>query len=102
MSKSDFPEFDPAEFLEYVKDEDLSDAQAHALLREMWNIVVGIVSIRFNMHPVQAALDKSNLDEETATPKATSVVSSKDQFSTTAKRRTGPCRRRRARSRRDS
>lgn len=52
--------FDVAKYLGYVEGEDMSDAEAKALLEAIWQIVVAFVDLGFGLHPVQQTMDKSN------------------------------------------
>lgn len=51
--------FDPAEYMHYVEDMDLTEAQAIELLRVIWAINVAWVDLGFGINPIQQAMDKS-------------------------------------------
>ena len=45
--------FDPEAYVEYVKDADLSEKEAHELLEAIWVIMTSFVDMRFGTHPFQ-------------------------------------------------
>ena len=51
--------FDPAEYMHYVEDMDLTEDQAIELLRAIWAINVAWVDLGFGINPIQQAMDKS-------------------------------------------
>ncbi|MCB9992254.1 MAG: hypothetical protein H6873_01205 [Hyphomicrobiaceae bacterium] len=74
--------FDPQEYMQFVEDEDVTEAQAEELLGTIWLIVVAFVDLGFNIHPVQQVLDKSGENVASDSPE---VVSSRDEFSNSIK-----------------
>lgn len=75
-------QFNPAEFMQFVEDEGLSEEEAVALLRAIWDIVVAFVDLGFGLNPVQQALvDRSRMNVETRSPRVPDRVSSKEEFS---------------------
>ena len=80
--------FDAAEFMKFVEDWELTDAQAEALLRAIWDIVVGFVDIAYGLHPVQQAVDRLPFPAMSSTPESGAVVSSRQVSSTTASHKT--------------
>ena len=60
--------FDPDAFMQFVEDEDLSDEDAHALLRAVWEIIVAFVDLGLGIHPVQQAMDNSGSDSTNLPP----------------------------------
>ena len=75
-------QFNPTDFLRYVEDEGLTEAEATALLRAIWDIVVAFVDLGFGLNPVQQALvDRSRMNAETLSPRVPDRVSSKEEFS---------------------
>ena len=74
-------QFDPAKFLQYVEEEDLTEEQAGVLLRAIWDLVVSFVDLGFGLNPVQQALvDRSRRDPESASSASSGRVSSRDEF----------------------
>lgn len=74
-------QFNPAEFMQYVEDEGLSEEEAVALLRAIWDIVVAFVDLGFGLNPVQQALvDRSRMNAETYSPRVPDRVSSKEEL----------------------
>lgn len=47
--------FDADEFIQYVKDHDLSEAEAYEFLATVWVYVVAWVDMGFGIHPIQQA-----------------------------------------------
>jgi hypothetical protein len=52
--------FDAAEFMQYIVDENLSEAEAVELLRAIWEIVVAFVDLRYGFSPLQHLVDSSS------------------------------------------
>ena len=50
--------FDPDEFIQYVKDHDLSDADAYEFLATVWVYMVTWVDLGFGIHPNQQSKAK--------------------------------------------
>ena len=74
-------QFDPAKFLQYVEEENLTEEQAGVLLRAIWDLVVSFVDLGFGLSPVQQALvDRLRRDPESASPASSGRVSSRDEF----------------------
>lgn len=71
-------QFDPAEFLHFIEDEDISEADAVALLEVIWQIMVAFVDLGFGIHPVQQAMDNSAEDETNAFSGFPDVLASMD------------------------
>jgi hypothetical protein len=95
-------QFNPADFLQYVQDEGLTEAEAKVLLRAIWDIVVAFVDLGFGLNPVQQALvDRSLCDQESASSHSRRRVSSRDEFTKTVTR-THAARRGAAASKEDS
>lgn len=73
--------FDPAKFLQYVEEEDLTEEQATVLLRAIWDIIVAFVDLGFGLSPVQQALvDRSRRDDDKSFRPDSGMLSSKDKF----------------------
>jgi hypothetical protein len=53
--------FDPHEFMQFVVDHDLAEAEAIALLEEIWKIVVAFIDLGFG---VMLPLDKSDSSDK--------------------------------------
>jgi hypothetical protein len=94
--------FDPKEFLQYVKDHDLSEAEAYEFLATIWVYVVSWVDLGFGIHPAQRA-GKNNspetnpaLDHESAL-----VLTCRETFNNRTNKKTVPRQKRRA-GRKDS
>jgi hypothetical protein len=51
--------FDPRDYMRYVRDQNLTEAQAVELLGAIWSIVVAFVDLGFGISPLQQAMDKS-------------------------------------------
>jgi hypothetical protein len=49
--------FDYSLYDHYLDDTDLSDAQKREFLETMWNLIVELMSLGFDVHPVQQARD---------------------------------------------
>jgi hypothetical protein len=79
--------------MHFVKDEDLSDEQARAMLEAIWSVVVAFVDVGFGLHPLQQVPDKLL---QSLTPDSRRVVSCKDQFESGAKKLPATRRKRRA------
>ena len=47
--------FEADEFIQYVKDHDLSEAEAYEFLATVWVYVVAWVDMGFGIHPIQQA-----------------------------------------------
>lgn len=60
--------FDPAEYMHYVEEMGLTEAQGIALLRAIWDIYVSWVDLGFGINPLQQAMDKSGEVLPSGTP----------------------------------
>ncbi len=80
--------FDSARYMQFVKDEELTEEQAIALLRACWELFVAQVDIAWGIHPIQQVVDR--LPEPPATLPAPSarVVFSRVSHPTTSNNET--------------
>jgi len=77
--------FDYSLYDHYLDDADLSDAQKREFLETMWNLIVELMSLGFDVHPVQQALDAcGKLPEHRSNPPISrpDAVQSNSQFFT--------------------
>lgn len=94
--------FDANEFIQYVKDHDLSEAEAYEFLATVWVYVVTWVDLGFGIHPAQrthsmsGANTKRALDHESAL-----VLTCRETFNNRTNEKTVPRQKRRA-GRKDS
>lgn len=68
--------FDAREFLQYVEDENLTEAQALELLGVIWEIVVAFVDLGFGLSPIQHVVDRSRDPEGSSGSSSPSVLGS--------------------------
>lgn len=73
--------FDADKFISFVRDEDLTEDQALALLRVYWDIYVGFVDVAFGLHPAQQVVDRSKENSPSATGDSGLVVHSSASIS---------------------
>ena len=90
--------FDPQAYMDYVKDADLTEAEAHELLQAIWLVITSFVDMRFGIHPIQQAIKGRNGDSSLDRD-SSRMVNCSDKSPTKAKRHAVPhrseCRRRR-------
>jgi hypothetical protein len=65
--------FDAARYMQFVKDEELTEDQAGALLRACWEIFVTQVDIAWGIHPIQQVVDRLP-EQVTSLPSASARV----------------------------
>lgn len=81
--------FDVREYMQFVEDEDLTEAQAEDLLRTVWEIVVAFVDIAYGIHPAQQVLVDGSRETTGSLPgESRNMLSSKDTFSEIANPKT--------------
>lgn len=76
--------FDALEFMQFVEDENLTQAEAEQLLRAIWDIAVAFVDLAFGIHPTQQTVDGFGRGDGSASPGVGPVLSYTDVFSITA------------------
>lgn len=73
--------FDPDEFMHFIKDENLSEEQARALLEAIWNIVIAFVDLGFGLGPFRLAVDDSGWGDKNGIPSPAALLGFRDNFS---------------------
>lgn len=66
-------QFDPQDFMEFLEDGELSEAQAVEFLDALWVIIVGFVDLGFNISPVQSVLPVQEFERALAQDSATVI-----------------------------
>jgi hypothetical protein len=74
-------QFDPDEFMHFIKDENLSEEQARALLEAIWNIVIAFVDLGFGLGPFRLAVDGSVSGGENGMHPPAALLGFRDNFS---------------------
>lgn len=54
--------FDIDEYRKFVTDSGMTEAQQTAYLHAIWGVMVAVVDLRFNIHPVQQVMEKETLE----------------------------------------
>ncbi|WP_067223138.1 hypothetical protein [Stappia indica] len=94
--------FDADEFIQYVKDHDLSEGEAYEFLATVWVYVVTWVDLGFGIHPPQQTLKKDGAEPEPALDHESALVLTyRETFNNRSKEKTAPRPKRRA-GRKDS
>lgn len=92
--------FDPEAYIQYVKEADLTETEAHQLLEAVWLIMTSFVDLRFGIHPVQQAMcaragvvrnDADTLDQTSALLVSCGEAFREKTLNNAALRPDGPC-----------
>ena len=94
--------FDADEFIQYVKDHDLSEVEAYEFLATVWVYVVTWVDLGFGIHPAQRTNSKSGTNSKpTLDHESALVLTCRETFNNRTNEKTVPRPKRRA-GRKDS